>query len=394
MNKWIGLIGIILFITGCTEQEQQSNHQVSNKIVAEVKSTHETVDKEEPPIVVKEKQSPEEIQEARIEEQLQKMSLEEQVGQLFYTTLADYQGTGLPVGGVILFKEDLPSKEMVIELTEYLQARSTIPLFIGTDEEGGLVTRITGKDSLGGTQIPTAWTLAHEKDQRAVYVANKIIGRELAELGINMNFAPVADTYSNPTNKVIGHRAFSDQVDQVIEGVEQAVEAYEDANILPVIKHYPGHGDTMGDSHLGTVSVQDSWEELKVGALEPFIKGIEMDVPIIMVGHIGVPKVTGTDIPASLSSILIQELLIDELGFKGLVITDALNMGSITQRYTTQEVMKQGLEAGVTIFLMPDDLEEAYAYLLQQAKENPYVQEKIQESVKKILGLKIQSDLG
>lgn len=388
--RWIVLL--CLMLSGCTSNEiNEVDLSTKTPIKEDIIVQEEPSEVKED--IVSESLSEEEILDNKVAIMIENMTLENQVAQMFYTSIEGYQRTKLPVGGIILFKKDLPTKETALSVITQLQKSSEIPLFIGVDEEGGLVSRITGIDSLGGTKIASAWDLSHDDNEAAVYLASKTIGTEIGALGINMNFAPVVDVNSNKENPIIGHRAFSDNPNEVSKSMEQALNGYKKTNIIPVIKHYPGHGDTTGDSHLESVVINRDINQLYEIELIPFITGIKLEVPVIMVGHIQVPQVTGNTEPASLSYELIQELLIDDLGFEGIVITDGLNMNSISNNYTTEEVIDQGIRAGVNIFLMPDDLEKAYDYLLEKSKSDVLFNNKVRESVKKIIKLKIKYEL-
>jgi len=316
------------------------------------------------------------------------MTLEEKVAQMFYVSVEDYTNLNLPFGGIIFFKHNIQTKEGTIQQINKFQLASKIPLFIGSDEEGGSVSRITGKNSITGIEVPTAWTLAHSDEPSAVYTANSIIAKEIGALGFNMNFAPVADINSNKANPIIGHRAFSDIGADVAKYVQEAMLAYDTHNIIPVIKHFPGHGDTYGDSHLEAVTVKHDLNRLYAEELLPFRAGIESGINVIMIGHIQVPEVTNNDLPASLSERMIQDILREDLQFNGVVISDALNMQGITNHYTTQEVIDLGLVAGLNMFLMPESTTEAYNYLLERAKNSKEVECYVNESVSKILELK------
>ncbi|MDF1618283.1 glycoside hydrolase family 3 protein [Petrocella sp. FN5] len=399
MIKYTWILILLLLLSGCQTGEEKLNQQekkVKENIQQPTPSVVELEDK-------REKKSEEEtvsedldeatLLEMSIDEIMSNMSLEAKVAQMFYVTLEDYESTGLSYGGIIFFKHNMITAIETQNIIRKIQSELDIPAFIGLDEEGGLVTRITGEASIGGTKIPDAWVLGHATNPNAVYLANEIIAKEIRSLGFNMNFAPVGDIHTNPSNPIIGHRAFSDNPHIVGEKVIEALKAYQEHEIIPVIKHYPGHGDTKEDSHLGTAILSHDIERLMSVELVPFIEAIRDGVDVIMVGHLQVPQVTGDTTPASLSEMMIQEILIRELGFKGLVISDALNMKSIVDYYGTELMIDLGLDAGLSLFLMPEDVDNAYEYLLKKARTSIETEIKIEEAVRKIIRLKLEKNL-
>jgi beta-N-acetylhexosaminidase len=403
MMKRVWILMLLLLLSGCqigneklNQQDQNIEENLKESAVPAIDSElnledeREDLSKEE---VVSETLT-EDIQlEASIDEILSNLSLEAKVAQMFYVTLEDYERTGLSYGGIIFFKHNMKTANQTQKIINKIQSEMTVPAFIGLDEEGGLVSRITGEASIGGTKIPSAWVLGHATTPNAVYIANEIIARETRTLGFNMNFAPVGDVHTNPDNPIIGHRAFSDNPQDVGEKVMEAINAYQHHNIIPVIKHYPGHGDTNEDSHLGTATLNHDLSRLRNVELLPFVKAIRGGVDVIMVGHLQVPQVTGDLTPASLSEIMIQEILIDELGFEGLVISDALNMKSIVDYYGTKAMMDQGLDAGLNLFLMPENVDAAYEHLLKKAQTSKEAEMKINETLRKIIRLKLENNL-
>lgn len=401
IKQKIMVILLIVLLVGC-----QKNGDIEVVSMDEFEGTKESLEETQdriekivPEVQIDEKTEEEIIleevnqMEKRVDEIMSTLTVEELVGQMFYITLSDYNSTKIPAGGIIFFKEDIKTIEGTVETIEHIQNNAQTPVFIGIDEEGGAVSRITGSESIGGTQIPSAYELAHMKEPTSVYRANLIIANEIKALGFNMNFAPVADINSNSANPIIGDRAFSNTADEVSENVVMAIKAYEEVGIIPIIKHYPGHGDTMADSHYGAVSVTHDIKRLESVELLPFIAGIEAGVKGIMVGHIRVPKVTNNEQPASLSKVLIRELLIEQLNYSGLIITDALNMAAISELYSLEEVITLGLEAGLDIFLMPEDSMQAYEILLEKVNESEVILQRVKSSVRKIIRTKIETGL-
>ncbi|MCD8006561.1 MAG: glycoside hydrolase family 3 protein [Oscillospiraceae bacterium] len=346
--------------------------------------------------------------EERALEILSGMSLEEQVYQLFIVRPEQITGSstkiteagsdfeeGLssyPVGGIAMFAENIIDREQTIEMISDMQSYSTLGLFIAVDEEGGTVARIGNNSAMGTTSFPSMKTVGNTGDTDEAYNVGYTIGTEILELGFNLDFAPVADVDSNPNNTVIGNRAFSTDADIAAEMVAAAVEGFNDSGILCTLKHFPGHGDTSTDSHLGYTELDKSLAELWETEFVPFASGIEAGADLVMVGHISVPQVTGDDTPASLSATMIN-ILREDLGFDGLIITDSMQMEAITDRYTSAEAAVLAIQAGVDIILMPENLEEAANGIIEAVENEEISEERIAESVLKILEVKIEAGI-
>ena len=305
-----------------------------------------------------------------------------QAGDATKSSLEEY-----PVGGLIYFSanfEDVQqTKDMINGVQQYNTTVSDIPLFISVDEEGGVVARCA--DELGTTSFKPMYEY---RDQGAdtAYNNAKTIASDIKGLGFNLDFAPVADTWSNPSNEVIGTRAYSDDFSQTAELVSSAVRGFEDGGVACTLKHFPGHGDTAEDSHYGTATSAKTLEQLDKEEYQAFRSGIASGADMVMVGHI---TMTGVDnIPASLSPTMINGELRGKLGFNGLVITDSLAMGAITDNYSSAEAAVKVVEAGGDILLMPYDLGEAVSGLEEAVKNGEISEERIDQSVTRILEVK------
>ena len=289
------------------------------------------------------------------------------------------------IGGVILFAENLDTAEQTKQLTADLQAAEDLPLFIGIDEEGGLVSRLD-KSNIPHEPIPAA---AEIEDAAAV---GQIIGEELAELGINVDFAPVADVNTNPDNPVIVTRAFSSDPKEAAEQVGGFIRAMQKTGVSACAKHFPGHGDTAMDSHKGETYVEHDMERLRTVEFVPFREAIAANVDFIMAGHIQTPNATTDGMPASLSPELLG-ILRQELGFTGIIITDAMNMGAIVEPYGAGESTVLAVQAGVDIVLMPADLQKAAESLTEAIESGEISADRVKESLTRILSLKYDKGL-
>lgn len=338
-----------------------------------------------------------------VEDMIASMSIEEKIGQLLMcdfrknaddsgmTMLSDTAAEAIQtyhLGGVILFAENVDTAEQTTKLVADMQALAKIGLLIGIDEEGGLVSRL-GKSNIPHETIEAA---ADMVDEARAQEAGTVIGSELVELGINVDFAPIADINTNPDNTVIGNRAFSPDPQIAGNMVGAFVTGLQSQGVSGAAKHFPGHGDTAADSHNGEVYVTHDLERLKTTEFVPFQMAIDKGVDFVMVGHIKVPNVTTEDVPATLSSEMI-EILRQDLGFQGLIITDAMNMGAIVQYYGSGEAAVSAIQAGIDIVLMPADIGDAVAKIIGAVDNGEISEERVDESLKRILSLKYEKGL-
>ena len=207
-----------------------------------------------------------------------------------------------------------------------------------------------------------------------------------------MDAAPDADVLTNPANEVVKYRSFGSDPDLVSRMAAAELKGLNDQGIIGMYKHFPGHGGTTADSHEGYVYVEENLEELKSGALVPFQDGADNGLQVIMVSHIACPEVTGNNTPATLSRELVTDLLREDMGFDGLVITDALNMGAITEQYSSGEAAVAALNAGVDMLLMPADFQAAYDGVMAALENGELTEERIDESVRRVLEIKLEME--
>ena len=344
--------------------------------------------------------TPEEVKAEYIQDIIDNMDAAEKAGQFImadFRTNAD--GTGMTVlsdeakkaikeyhiGGVILFAENLDTKEQTQQLTEDLQKASDFGLLIGIDEEGGLVSRLN-KSNIEHEIFPPA------AEMEDVAYAGRTIGTELAELGIHVDFAPVADVNTNPDNPVIGTRAFSSDPQAAASKVAEFITAIEETGVSACAKHFPGHGDTAMDSHLGETYVEHDMERLRSVEFLPFQQAITAGTDFIMAGHIKTPNATVDGLPATLSSEMLG-ILRKDLNFDGIIITDAMNMGAIVDQYGSGESAVMAVQAGVDLVLMPATLGEAAEALTAAIKKGDISEERVNEALWHVLSLKYEKGL-
>lgn len=341
----------------------------------------------------------------RVEEMLQEMTLEEKVGQVFIVAFRKGIG-GKPLqqmegmvenavlqfhpGGIILFSENIDSISQTSKLIKDMQALSTIPLFIAVDEEGGMVSRLNTSSRMHATKLPGNWELGKTEDPVLAYRTGELLGKELASLGFNMNFAPVADVNTNPKNPVIGKRAFGSEPEKVAVMVEAMVLGLQDQGVCSVLKHFPGHGDTSTDTHTGETVIQHDRERLDQVEFVPFQYGIRAGAAGIMTAHIQMPSITQGQLPATFSKDILTGILREDLEYPGLIITDALEMGAIRKYWKSGEAAVKAFEAGADILLMPQSFQEAYQGLLDAVRQGRIKESRLDESVRRILQTKLE----
>ena len=344
--------------------------------------------------------------EEKAREALKKMTLEEKVAQLFIATPESLGGvdpvtdasqfqsqfTNLPVGGLIFFDKNFvdaaQTQAMLAGAQSFSQEKLNLPIFLCCDEEGGTVARVANSGVLGVAPQPSAADLGASQDLNLIRQQGQYVGQYLHQLGFNVDFAPDADVVTNPENTVLAGRTFSSDPNQAGEMALAFAQGLEAEDVLPVFKHFPGHGSTSGDTHNGFANSSRTLAELENCDLIPFKTGIANGIPAIMVAHISLPNYTGNDLPASLNPEVITGLLRNQLGFSGLIVTDAMNMGAIANNYDSREAVIRALQAGADMVLMPADLYPDYEAVVNAVHTGVYPEAQLNDSVLRILKAK------
>ena len=352
-----------------------------------------------------------------VEEQLQKMTLREKVGQLFcvrlesldpsihWTTYDDLAGLNIlevtenmkrtnenyPVGGIILYAWNIDNETQLASIITDIRTLNGSPLLC-IDEEGGRVSRIANNPNFNVKKYESMAAIGATGNPQNAYECGNTIGTYLKRYGFDIDFAPVADVNTNPENVIIGPRAFSDDPAVAAPMVTNYLQGLKDAGITGCIKHFPGHGDTKSDTHYGYASTQKTWEEMMNCEMVTFRAGILWGCQLIMSAHIGAPNVTGSDVPSTMSPIILQDKLRGELGYQNIIVTDGMEMGAITQQYTSAEAAVGSIKAGVDIVLGPRHFIEAFDAVMTAVNDGTISEERINQSVRRILKLKLQYD--
>lgn len=323
------------------------------------------------------------------------MSLEEKIGQMLIINYSSSKVDNklkemlndVKPGGFILFRDNMSTYEETLKFIKDIKSSSDVPMFISIDQEGGNVQRLLSLKNVNVSNIPYMYDVGLLNDKFLAYDVGVVIGEELRVLGVNMDFAPVVDVYTNLDNKVIGRRSFGSDPSLVAILGSNLAKGLESANVIPVFKHFPGHGDTSVDSHYALPVLNKSKNDLASVEFIPFIEAINNGASAIMVGHIAVSELS-SNTPATMSSVIINDLLKGELGFKGLVISDALNMGALSNNYSEDEIYVKTILAGCDILLMPKNPLSAINTIKKAVLDGVIDEERINESVRKILKIK------
>lgn len=336
------------------------------------------------------------------------MSLEEKVAQLFLvqpeaivdigtaTAAGDATKQAInktPVGGFVYFSDNLQSEQQVQDMLrnvqKYSEDRIGLPAFLSVDEEGGTVARVASTGRFDVTDVGDMAKIGASGDVQQARQAGETIGSYLSELGFNLDFAPDADVLTNPDNTVVKKRSFGSDP-RVVSDMSLAVaQGLAQHQVHSVYKHFPGHGATAGDTHQGYAYTDKTLDELKQSELIPFENAIQNNAAFIMAAHISAPRVTGDDTPASLSKTIITDILRGQMGYDGIVVTDAMNMGAVTEQYTSAQAAVKALQAGADLVLMPEDFQEAYQGVLDAVKDGTLTEQRVNESVTRIVKVKV-----
>ena len=322
---------------------------------------------------------------------LSSMTLEEKIGQFFMVSAYSNQGEDQlrevermvaddKVGGVIFFQGE---KDNLVSSIKRLQLAARIPLLIAMDAEWGTNMRL-----FDGERFPYAYTLGAADDVDLSERIASMMAMECREMGIHVNFSPVADVNSDPKNPVIGFRSFGENPKKVADHVRAFIRGMESNGVMTSVKHFPGHGNTDKDSHFELPTVSQSLKTIEAIDLFPFREGIRVGTSSVMIGHLNVPALDNSGTPSSLSKKIIQDLLQKEMGFKGIVISDALNMKAVADKYGKAEVSVKAFQAGCDILLCPESLNEAIKAIKAKVEKGDIAKKEIDERCMKLLKAK------
>lgn len=345
---------------------------------------------------------------SRARELMANMTLEQKVWQLFVVTPEDLTGYDLvtqagdatrqalleqPVGGIAYFGQNVIDPEqtaaMLASTQAYAREISGVPVFLCVDEEGGTVSRVARNDAFGVTDPGNMCDVGATGDPQQAHDVATYIGTYLHDLGFNVDFAPVCDVANNPDSSEMALRSFGADPELVASMVVAQVEGFAETGMLCSAKHFPGIGAAVGDSHVVGITSYSTLDELAAVELVPFVRAIEAGVPMVMVGHISLPTVTGTETPSCLEPQVVTGILREQLGYAGIVITDSLTMAAVSDFYTSADAAVLALQAGVDMLLTPVDMQAAYDGVLAAVSDGRITQERIDASVERVLAAKL-----
>ncbi len=352
-----------------------------------------------------------------IDSKIQGMTLREKVGQMFVVRIESLDPTldneavhksskkgimemngrieetfsAFPAGGIILFGRNIENPKQTKRLTKKihnLESESGLKPLIFVDEEGGIVSRLANNQAFDLPKFKSMKEIGRTNDEEKAWEAGRTIGKYLKRYGFDADFAPVADVDTNPLNPIIGDRAFSTKPEVAAKMSAAFEKGLESSGVKGCMKHFPGHGDTKADTHKGYAETQKTWQELLECEMLPFKEGIKRKVPFIMTAHISAPKIDKSGCPATLSKIITTEKLRKELGYEGIIITDAMEMSAITKNYRNDEAAIKSILAGSDIILIPYDYRATFEKVVEAVRDGIIPESRIDESLKRILNLK------
>lgn len=341
---------------------------------------------------------------------IKQMSMEEKVGQMLMPDFRTWKGKNVTemnseiaklvkdyhLGGVILFRENTVSADQTTKLVSaYQEAAEKYGLLISIDQEGGIVTRLQT-----GTDMPGNMALGAARSEELAEKVGRTIGEELHALGINMNFGPVLDVNNNPDNPVIGVRSFGEDPELVANLGNAYIKGLHETGTAATAKHFPGHGDTAVDSHVGLPSVPHDIDRLKKVELYPFQQAMDAGIDAIMSAHVTFPKIDDTkaiskkdgtevSVPGTLSHKILTGLMREEMGFKGVIVTDAMNMGAIADHFGPVDAAIRAVKAGADILLMPVGIEAVANGIYEAVASGDISEDRLEQSVERIFTLKL-----
>lgn len=387
------------------KQKRQAAEEKAKEEAAEQEEPEEEMVIDTPEPAEEEPGEEEDILGELAESYYSEMSIENKVAGLFMVTpesitgvkTATKAGDGTQealnqyaVGGLIYFGQNILDKEQIMTMLSNTASMSNYPIFLAVDEEGGEVSRVANS-KIEVTKVDDMASVGAGGDASLAADAGATIGSYLNEIGFNVDFAPVADVAGE--GSALGSRSFGSDPQVVSEMVASAVGGIEGAGVSACLKHFPGLGSTTEDTHDGRVEIAKSLEEMRASDFVPFSAGIEAGADFVMVSHATAPALDEDNVPSSLSKKVITDILRGELGFEGVVITDALDMTAITDYYPTEDAAVMALEAGADMLLMPDDFEKAYNAVLAAVQEGTISEERINESLDRIYRVKCAGKL-
>lgn len=393
----------VIYISELTKAEEAGNASVEADI-SDMVGSEETLTMPEPTEVEPEL-TPEQKLDEIINAAINVMPIEDKVAGLFIVTPESITGVNTAikagdgtrdalnqwaVGGVVYFKKNMKSAEQLTEMISNTSLYSRYPIFVGVDEEGGNISRLA--EAGLAENIGSAQSIGETANAEQAYNAGVNVAGYLTNFGFNLDFAPVADI-NNIENSVIGDRAYGSDSAVVSSFVSSMVRGLEENGVSACLKHFPGIGSSTEDTHDGLAETDRTAEQFRAEEFTVFQAGIDAGADFVMVSHMAAPAFTGDKTPCTMSEAVVTNILREELGFKGVIITDAMDMKAITEYYEADAAAIMALKAGCDMILMPDDFEKAYNGVLEAVKNGTISEERINDSLRRIYRIKYADKL-
>jgi beta-N-acetylhexosaminidase len=392
-----GIVFGVQYLTGASrEKEQEKQEQVDQMLGTEESIAEPENGSEE---IVEELTSQQKL-DAIVDAGIEVMPLEDKVAGLFIVTPESITGvsaavkagdgtkdalTQYAVGGIVYSARNIQSESQFKEMIDNTKLYANYPLFVAVEDEGGNNSPLAEKGLV--TKQDGAVTIGETGDANQAYQAGSAIGTYLSEYGFNLNFAPVADITS-VDNSIMASRAYGSEADKVSTFVTSMVQGLKEQNVNTCLKYFPGTGSTTQDTEEGLASTDRSAEDFRANEFVVFQAGIEAGADMVMVSHMSAPALAGDNTPCSMSSAVVTDILRKELGFDGVIITDAMNKKAVSDYYSADEAAVLALRAGCDMILMPEDFEQAYNGVLEAVQSGVISEERINDSLRRIYRIK------
>ncbi len=392
-----GIVGVNKLIAGMRDRKQAEELQKQLEELSQAEQEPQVV---EAPVESVEDYGEIDQLEEIVNSSIAEMPLEDKVAGLFIITPEALTDTDVviragdttkeklgqhAVGGLIYFSQNIKSADQLTEMLSNTRSWSKYSIFLAVDEEGGRVSRVA--ESGLAENVGSMADIGAAGDAAKAQEAGAAIGSYLSGFGFNLDFAPVADVVTEG-NTIIGDRSFGSDTNMTASMVSAMVQGMQGAGVSACLKHFPGLGDSAEDTHEGMAATDKTLEDFTAVDFPVYQAGINAGADFIMVGHLSAPNVTGDNTPASLSGKMITEILRGQLGYQGIVITDAMNMSAITEYYTADQAAVMAIQAGADMILMPEDFEAAYNGVLEAVRNGTLTEERIDESLRRIFRVK------
>lgn len=387
------------------QQEKKQQEEIFAQIQEDLQKSEDEVILTEPdPEPVEVEKTAEEKMDEMVDAAIEVMPLEDKIAGLFIVTPESITGVNTAikagdgtkealskyaVGGLIYFTKNIQSEEQLTEMITNTKEWSKYPLFIGVDEEGGSISRVA-ESKIDVEKVPAAAELAQDGDTVQAYNAGTTIGGYLSRLGFNLDFAPVADVGTGEKD-ALGNRTYGNDPAIVGGFAVNMVNGLQDTGVSACMKHFPGLGGVADDTHKGMASTERTLDDYRAKEFLVYQQGIEAGVDFIMVSHLSAPEITGDNTPCSLTPSIVTDVLRKELGYDGIVISDAMDMTAITDYYAADEAAVMALRAGCDMILMPEDFELAYQGVLTAVQEGKIAEERVDDALRRIYRVKLRA---